>query len=75
MNDPAKDAVFTRWETLSQQVQSMQDALKGFTLMGVLDGDTNHIASMQEEIDRKTREALMAYWLGIKQGELPQGIA
>ena len=74
MSDASKDAPFTRWATLDREVQDMKDALNGFTLMGVFDKDTNHIASMQEEIDQKAREALVAYWLDVRHGELPKTI-
>lgn len=75
MTDSRKDVPDARWETLNREVQSMCDALDSCTLMGVLDRDTNHIASMQDEIDRKTREALVAYWLSNTYGELPQEFA
>jgi hypothetical protein len=64
-----------RWETLNHEVQSMKDALKGFTLLGVRDVEISHIAAMQEEIDQKSRQALVAYWINAERGELPQGIA
>jgi hypothetical protein len=73
MSDAPKDTTSTRLETLSREAQAMRHALDGFTLMGVLDRDPNHIASMQDEIDLKTREALVVYWLSAKQGEIPQG--
>ena len=75
MSDAPGDTSSTHWTTLNREVRAMKESLDRFTLVGVLDRDTNHIASMQEEIDRKTREALVAYWLGTKQGELPNGIA
>ena len=71
MSDLPKDALLTRWEALSREVDLMSNALNGFTLMGVLDREANHIASMQEEIDQKTREALVVHWLGRGDGDLP----
>ena len=75
MSDLTQGIPSARWATLNQEVQSMEDALMGFTLMGVLDRETNHIAAMQEEIDQKTREALVAYWLDREQDEFPRRIA
>ena len=75
MSDAPNDNPIDRWATINREVQELRYALSGFTLMGVLDRDTNHIATMQEEIDRKAREVLVAYWLGSSQGELPAGIA
>ena len=75
MADAPRDDQHTRWEVLTQEVHSLEDALSGFTLMGVLDRDTNHIASMEEEIDRRTREALVSYWLSEPSGDLPGGLA
>ena len=65
MSDSPKDAPSARWVALNEEVQTMNDSLNGFTLMGVLDRDANHIATMQEEIDCKAREALVAYWLSL----------
>ena len=59
----ARGIVPPRWEVLHQEAQSMKEAIKGFTLLGVLDREANHIAAMEEEIDQKSREALVAYWL------------
>ena len=75
MSDSRRDVPDARWQTLSREVQSMKDTLNSSTLVGVLDRDTNHIASIQEEIDQKTREALVAYWLSDTRGEMPQGFA
>jgi hypothetical protein len=75
MSDAPKDNLSTHWATLNQEVHQLEDALNHFTLVGVLDRDTNHISSMQEEIDRKTREALVDYWLSIGQGEMPRDIS
>ena len=61
-----------RCEALSQEVQIMEVSLRGFTLTGVLDREANHLATMQEEINSKAREALVAYWLTGDAGELPQ---
>ena len=74
MSNAPNDAATPRWETLSREVQHMKDALNGFTLMGVLDREVNHIAAMEEEIDQKTREALMAHWLSSNDGEPPLGV-
>ena len=74
MSDISNDAPSSRWATLSREVQELEGALNGCTLVGVLDRDTNYIASMQEEIDRKTRQALVAYWLGVKHGKLPETV-
>jgi hypothetical protein len=63
-----------RWETLSREVDSIKDSLNRATLAGVLDRETNHIASMQEEIDQLIREALMVYWLTTDSGEFPGDI-
>ena len=75
MSDSPHNAPLARWATLNREVQVMKDSLNRFTLIGALDRNTNHIASMQEEIDQKTREALMVYWLDVEQGDLPRGIA
>ena len=75
MSSSPEDASSTRWNTLSEEIRSMEDTLNGFVLAGVLDRDTNHIADIQEEVDRRSREALVAHWLSKKYGELPQGIA
>ena len=72
MLDSPIDPQSARWATLTQELRSLSDVLSKFTLVGVLDRDINHISSMQEEIDRRTREALVAYWLERQQGELPQ---
>ena len=72
MSDSRKDMPDARWKILSREVESMKNTLNSSTLMGVLDRDTNHIASMQDEIDRKIREALVAYWLSNTWGEMPQ---
>ena len=61
-----------RWEALSQEAHVMEESLQGFTLTGVLDREANHLATMQEEIDFKVREALVAYWLTGDAGEIPQ---
>ena len=74
MSDLLKNGAGARWEELSREVQSMNRALNGFTLLGVLDAETSHIAAMQEEIDHKTREALVAYWLGNRGHGLPYNI-
>ena len=71
MSELFEDALPPRWEMLNQEVQSLEDVLSGFTLVGVLDRDINPIASLEEEIDRKAREALVAYWLSTGNGELP----
>ncbi len=63
MTESYKEEPCPRWTSLNREVLNLKDALNGFSLVGVLDRDTNHIASMQEEIDRKTREALAAYWI------------
>ena len=65
MTESSTDFPLTRWTALNQEVQDMTDVLSGFSLVGVMDRDTNHIADMQEEIDRKAREALVAYWLSL----------
>ncbi len=75
MSSMSQENSSIRWETLSHEVQFMKDALKGFTLLGVQDVEINHIAAMQEEIDQKSRQALVAYWMDAERGELPQGIA
>ena len=75
MSNLPEDAPLDRWDMLRQEMRSMIQALNGFTLAGAMDRDINHIASMQEDIDRTTREALVVYWLSRKRGELPQGIA
>jgi len=63
-----------RWEELKVEAQSLKEVLGGFALVGVMDRDMNHIASMEEEIDRKNREALVAYWLSSEYGQLPHVI-
>ena len=74
MNESLGASPSPRWATLEQELKVMREALNGFTLVGVLDREVNHISSMEEEIDRKTREALVAYWLdsgvggGMSQG-------
>ena len=73
MSDSHVDTPSTRWTTLNREVHVMQKALNGFTLLGVQDRENNHISSMQEEIDWKTREALTAYWLSMDQGQLLPG--
>ena len=75
MGKPLSEGQMERWEALHLELQSMQEALNGFTLLGVLDPDSNHIASMEEEIDRKTRQALVAYWLSKGEGNLPEGLS
>ena len=60
---------------MSEEIRSLEDTLNGLVLAGVMDRETNHIADIQEEMDRSTREALVAHWLSKKHGELPQGIA
>ena len=70
MSDSLNDAPLTRWATLSQDVQTMERALNGFPLLGVLDSENNHISSMQEEIDSKIREALAVYWLSEEQDQV-----
>ena len=65
MTEPSTNFPITRWTALNQEVQDMTDMLNGFSIVGVMDRDTNHIASLQEEIDRKAREALVAYWLSL----------
>ena len=75
MNSSPEDALCTRWNMLTGEIRSLEAVLNGLVLVGVMDRDTNHIADLQEEVDRKTREALVAHWLSEKQGELPQGIA
>jgi len=74
MSDVPKDTPFTRWAVLNQEVHQLEHFLNGFSLVGVLDRDTNQISSMQEEIDRKTRQALVAYWLSMPRGGMPRGI-
>ena len=74
MNNSSNDTPVIRWDSLNQELHVMEDALHGLTLLGVLDRDTNPISDMQEEIDRKTREALVVYWLGPEHGELPRGV-
>ena len=71
MSDSPRDPSPARWTTLTMEVHQLEQALSTSTLAGVLDTDTNHIASMEEEIDRKTREALVAYWLSSSAGDLP----
>jgi hypothetical protein len=63
-----------RWETLSREVDSIKDSLNRATLAGVLDRETNHIASMQEEIDQLVREALTVYWLSTSSDQFPGAI-
>ena len=75
MNSSPEDALCTRWNTLTGEIRSLEVVLNGLVLAGVMDRDTNHIADIQEEVDRKTREALVVHWLSEKHGELPQGIA
>ena len=75
MSDLTQGVPSARWATLNQEVQSMEDSLLGFTLVGVLDRETNHISAMQEEIDQKTREALVVYWLDKEEDEFPRLIA
>ena len=75
MNSSPEDALSTRWNMLTGEIRSLEGALSGLVLAGVMDRDTNHIADIQEEIDRRTREALVVHWLSKKHGELPQGIA
>lgn len=67
MSDSPENSPSPRWTTLSREAQTMKDSLNGFTLVGVLDRENNHIASIQEEIDCKNREALVAYWLSMDQ--------
>ena len=74
MSDSPVDAPTSRWEVLGREVRCMQDSLKEMPLAGVLDREANHIAAMQDEIDWKTREALALHWLGVEEGELPEGI-
>lgn len=75
MDDSRQDSLSPRWETLSREVRWMKDSLNNFTLTGVQDREANHIASMQEEIDEKIREALVVYWLTTSlDGQLPGGI-
>lgn len=62
----------SRWAALSQEAHVMEESLRGFTLTGVLDREANHLATMQEEIDLKVREALVAYWLTGDAGKIPQ---
>ncbi len=69
MLNPHEDAQISRWEKLTQEVQEPTVNLNGFTLVGVLDRGTSPIASMQEEIDQKAREALVACWLDENHGE------
>ena len=57
----------TRWETLSQEAHAMEKAMSSFTLLGVMDREDNHLASMQDEIDSKVRHALVTYWLTLEQ--------
>ena len=57
----------TRWETLSQEAHAMETAMSSFTLLGVMDREDNHLASMQDEIDSKIRHALVTYWLTLEQ--------
>ena len=52
-----------RCTLLNQEVQQLSNALNMSTLLGVMDRENNHIAALQEEIDQKAREALVAYWL------------
>ena len=73
MIESPKDNPSARWATLSWEIEAMHEALNGFTLMGALDRESNHIASMQDEIDQKTREALVTYWVGMQRGDLPSG--
>ena len=71
MTDSPKEPPAPRWETLNRDVQSIKDSLNRATLAGVLDRETNHIASMQEEIDQLIREALIVYWLSTDSGDIP----
>ncbi len=75
MSSSPEDASSTRWNMLSKEVRSLESTLSRLVLAGVLDRDANYIADIQEEVDRRTREALVANWLSKKHGELPQGIA
>ncbi len=75
MSDITGGIPSARWTTLNQEVQSMEDSLMGFTLVGAQDREANHIAAMQEEIDQKTREALVVYWLDQEEDEFPRLIA
>jgi hypothetical protein len=63
MIDSPQEAPVARWTALRLEAQVMRDALNTFPLLGVQDREGNHIAAMQEEIDTKAREALMAYWI------------
>ena len=74
MNNSSDGTPVIRWDSLNQELHVMEDVLHGLTLVGVLDRDTNPIADMQEDIDRKTREALVVYWLGPAYGELPHSV-
>lgn len=74
MTDSPMEPPAPRWETLSREVDSIKDSLNRATLAGVLDRETNHIASMQEEIDQLIREALMVYWLTTDSGKFPDDI-
>lgn len=60
-----------RWEELKVEAQSLKEVMGGFALVGVMDQDMNHISSMEDEIDRKLREALVAYWLSDEYGQMP----
>ena len=73
MSDSPVDTPSTRWTTLNREVHAMEKALNGFTLLGVQDRENNHISSMQEEIDYKIREALMAHWLSPDEDQLLPG--
>ena len=64
----------TRWETLSQEAHAMEKAMSSFTLLGVMDREDNHLASMQDEIDSKVRHALVTYWLTLEQSNSEQDI-
>ena len=63
MPDSLTNLPYDRCKLLNQEIQQLNIALNGSTLLGVLDREKNHIAAMQEEIDQKVREALVAYWL------------
>ena len=63
MSDSPNSKKNGRLATLTREVQLMKDSLKNFTLVGALDRNSNHISSMQDEIDEKIREALAIYWL------------
>ena len=53
MNSSPEDALCTRWNTLTGEIRSLEVVLNGLILAGVMDRDTNHIADIQEEVDRK----------------------